>query len=77
MTGRYECSENLPDDRLESLSHYVTGSFIQKNSNTDFLYMYENRDLNIAKSKKLERYIREIFEIFTHLFDEHFVRQSK
>ena len=39
--------------------------------------MYENRDLNIAKSKKLERYIREIFEIFTHLFDEHFVRQSK
>ena len=30
--------------------------------------MYDNRDLNIAKSKKLEQYIREIFEIFTNLF---------
>ena len=55
---------------------YVTGRFIQKNSNTGLQYMYDNRDLNIAKSKKLEQYIREIFEIFTNLFDEHFVRQS-
>ena len=36
--------------------------------------MCYNRDLNIAKSKKLEQYIREIFEILTHLFDEHLVR---
>ena len=35
--------------------------------------MFDNRDLNIAKSKRMEQYIREICEIFTHFVDEHFV----
>ena len=35
--------------------------------------MFDNRDLNIAKSKRMEQYIREICEIFTHFVEEHFV----
>ena len=35
--------------------------------------MFDNRDLIIAKSKRMEQYIREICEIFTHFVDEHFV----
>ena len=38
-------------------------------------FFYDNRNLKISKSKKLEQYCRDKIEIFIRLFDEHFARR--
>ena len=52
--------------------HYTTGHFIPRKYLN--LVFYDNRNLEISKSKKSERYFRDKIEIFIRLFDEHFAR---
>ena len=52
--------------------HYTTGHFIPKKYLSRVFY--DNRNLEISKSKKSEQYFRDKIEIFIRLFDEHFAR---
>ena len=59
----------LPVKFVNSLHHWT---FIPKKYLS--LVFYDNRNLEISKSKKSEQYFPGKIEIFIRLFDEHFVR---
>ena len=50
---------------------------VQNQGITLSLVFYENRDIQISKSKKSEQYFLDKIEIFIRLFDEHFARHFK
>ena len=60
---RYDCSEDLLDDRKKSLK-CITLMDVSSEKKDQTLVFYDNRDLSIVKFKKSEKYIREKFEIF-------------
>ena len=52
--------------------HYTTGHFITIKYLS--LVFYDNRNLEISKSKKSEQYFRDKIEFFIRLLDEHLAR---
>ena len=59
---RYDCSEDLLDDRKKSLK-CITPMDVSSGKKDQTLVFYDKRDLSIVKFKKSEKYIREKFEM--------------
>ena len=68
---RYDCSEDLLDDRKKSLK-CITPLDVPFEKKAQTVVFYDKRDLIIVKFKKSEKYICEKFEIFIHLFNGNF-----